>query len=185
MADGRGTGPDRLAGLALGAGTVTMGLIAGMFFDWAVAIMPALAQSDDRTFVVVMQRTTTTINNSPAFLFSFMGALVFTFAAAILQRRIGARAAVRWILAALLLYVVAVVITMGIHVPLNDTLVNAGDPDKITDIAALRADTEGPWVNAHLVRTIVVTMALGSLCRALWLRHASRTRTSRLDDLRW
>jgi uncharacterized membrane protein len=162
---------DRLAGLTLGAGTVTMGLIAGMFFDWATSIMPALSQADDRTYVTVMQKTITTINNSPLFLFSLMGAFVFTGAAAILHHRLGARAAVRWILAALVLYVVAIMITAGVHFPLNDTLEHAGDPDKIADIAALRADTEGPWVNAHAARTVTATLALASLCRALWLRR--------------
>jgi uncharacterized membrane protein len=166
-----GTGSDRLAGLALGAGTVTMGLIAGMFFDWAISIMPALSQTDDRTYVAVMQKTITTINNSPPFLFSLMGAFVFTGAAAILQRRLGARAAVRWIVAALVLYVVAIVITMGVHFPLNDALEKAGDPDAIADIAALREDTEGPWVAGHLARTVATGLALTCLCRALWLRR--------------
>jgi uncharacterized membrane protein len=165
------TGSDRLAGFALGAGTVTMGMIAGMFFDWATSIMPALAQADDRTYVTVMQKTITTINNSPLFMFSLMGAFVFTGAAAILQHRLGARAAVRWIIAALVLYVVAIMITAGVHFPLNDTLENAGDPDKIADLAALRADTEGPWTSAHVARTIAATLALSALCRALWLRR--------------
>jgi uncharacterized membrane protein len=167
----RRTGSGRLAGLVHGAATLTMGLIAGVFFDWTVSIMPALAQSDDRTFVVVMQKTITTMNSSPAFLFSFTGAFVFTGAAAILQHRLGARTAVRWILAALALYVVAIVITMGVHPPLNEALVSAGDPDKIADIAAIRKDVEGPWMNAHMVRTVAVTVALTFLCRALWLRR--------------
>jgi uncharacterized membrane protein len=171
VAGSRGAGSDRLAGLALGAGTVSMGLIAGMFFDWATSIMPALSQADDRTYVVVMQKTITTINNSPLFLLSLMGAFVFTGAAAILQHRLGVRAAVRWIVAALVLYVVAIVITMGVHFPLNDALEHAGDPDKIADIAALRADTEGSWVNGHLVRTVAATLAFTCLCRALWLRR--------------
>ncbi len=167
----RRTGSGRLAGLVHGAATLTMGLIAGFFFDWAVSIMPALAQTDDRTFVVVMQKTITTINGSSTFLLSFMGAFVFTGAAAILQHRLGARAAVRWILAALALYMVAIVITMGVHFPLNEALASAGDPDKIADIAALRKDVEESWVNAHVVRTVATTLALIFLCRALWLRR--------------
>lgn len=167
----RRTRSGRLAGLVHGAATLTTGLIAGFFFDWAITIMPSLAQSDDRIYVAVMQKTITTINNSPAFLFSFLGAFAFTGAAAILQHRLGARAAVRWILAAFVLYFVAVLITMVLHFPLNDALANAGDPDTIADIAALRADTEAPWTNAHLPRTIATTLALACLCRALWLRR--------------
>lgn len=169
-------GSDRLAGAALGVGTLCMGMIAGMFFDWATAIMPSLADADDRTYAIVMQKTITTINNSPPFLLSLLGALVGTVAAAVLHYRLGARAAVRWVLAGLLLYVVALVITFGVHFPLNDTLEHAGDPDKI-DLAALRADTERPWTNGHLARTLAAVLALACLCRGLWLRgELSRAR---------
>ena len=164
-----GTGP--MAGLILGAATLTMGLIAGFFFDWAVAIMPAQAQSDDQTFINVMLTLITTINTSPAFLFAFTGAFVFTVAAAIVQYLLGARAAARWILAALALYFVASAITFGVHFPLHETLASAGDSDRIENLAAVRKDVEGPWVSAHLVRTVACTLAFGFLCRALWLRR--------------
>ncbi len=162
---------DRLAGLVHGAATVCMGLIAGLFFDWAVAIMPALADSDDRTFVIVMQKTIAAMNNGPLFLLTLMGAFVFTGVAAILQYRLGARPVARWILAALVLYVVAIMITAAVHFPLNFALENAGDPDTIADIAALRQDVEGSWMSAHVIRTIATIGALACLCRSLWLRR--------------
>ena len=162
---------DRLAGLVLGAALVAMGLVAGIFFDWAASIMPALAQADNRTYVVVMQNAITTMNNSPVFLFTLMGAFVFTGAAAIVQHRVGARAAVRWTLAAFALYVIAIAITVAVHFPLNDTLESAGDPDSIATIGALRRDTEALWANAHIARTLVTIAAFASLCRALWLRR--------------
>lgn len=164
----------RTSGWVLGGATVSMGLVAGFFFDWATAIMPALRQSDDRTYVVVMQQTVTTINGSPMILLALTGALVLTGLAAILQRRVGTRAAVRWTLAALGLYVVALAVTVGIHFPLNDTLERAGDPDAIASLAALRQSTESAWVNAHLVRTVAVVLAFAFLCRALWLRPQVR-----------
>jgi len=165
-----GAGSDRMVGLTLGVATVCLGMIAGMFFDWATSIMPALAEADDRTYVIVMQKTITTINSSPLFMLALMGAFVFTIVAAILQNRIGAKAAFRWTLAGLALYVVAVGITMGVHFPLNDTLEKAGDPDTI-DLAALRADTEDAWVAGHLARTGAAVLGLAFLCRALWLRR--------------
>jgi uncharacterized membrane protein len=165
-----GHGSDRMLGLTLGAGTVCLGLIAGFFFDWATSIMPSLAEADDRTYVIVMQKTITNINSSPLFLLSLMGAFVFTGVAAILQHRLGAKAALRWTLAGLAFYVVAVMITMGVHFPLNDTLEKAGDPDTI-DLAALRADTEDAWVAGHLARTGAAVLGLVFLCRALWLRR--------------
>ena len=160
----------KTSGWVLGGAAVTMGLVAGFFFDWATSIMPALKQADDRTYVVVMQKTITTINGSPLVLLALAGALVLTGVAAILQRRVGALSAVRWILTALGLYVVALAVTVGIHFPLNDTLERAGDPDAIANLAALRESTESAWVNAHLVRTVAVVLALAALCRALWKR---------------
>jgi uncharacterized membrane protein len=168
----RGGGSGRSPGAVLGAATLTVGLVAGLFFDWAVAIMPSLARTDDQTFVVVMRETVMTMNGSPLFLLSFMGALLLTAAAVVLQYRRGARASGRWVLAALALYVVAAATTMGVHLPLNDTLESAGDPDRITDLAALRRDVETEWVNAHLVRTVAAVAALACLCRALWLGRA-------------
>jgi uncharacterized membrane protein len=165
-----GAGSDRMVGLTLGIGTVCLGMIAGMFFDWATSIMPALADADDRTYAIFMQKTITTINSSPLFLLALMGAFVSTGVAAILQNRLGAKAAFRWTLAGLALYVVAILITMGVHFPLNDTLEKAGDPDTI-DLAALRAETEDPWVAAHLARTAASVLGLAFLCRALWLRR--------------
>ncbi|MEQ3550543.1 DUF1772 domain-containing protein [Pseudonocardia nematodicida] len=159
----------RLAGLVLGAGTVCLAMIAGMFFDWAVAIMPALAGVDDRTYVAVLQQANATINGSPLFLLAFLGAFVVTGVAAVLQYRLGARAAVRWIVAALVLYVVAVGITAGVSIPLNDTLQAAGAPDAIADPAGLRTATEGPWVTGHDIRTVATVLALGCLCRAMLL----------------
>ena len=164
----------KTAGWVLGSAAVTMGLVAGFFFDWATAIMPALAESDDRTYVVVMQKTITTINGSPLVLLVLMGALGLTALAGFLLYRLGARSAVRWTLAAFVLYVVAVGITVGIHFPLNDTLEHAGDPDRIANLPALRARTESAWVTAHLVRTGAALLAFALLCRALWLRPGAR-----------
>lgn len=175
---GRQASTGRFAGIALGAGTVCLGMIAGMFFDWATSIMPALSEADDRTYVVVMQKTITTINNSPLFLLSFMGAFVFSGAAAVLQYRLGARATARWILAALALYMVAVLVTGVVHLPLNNTLEFAGDPDAIGDLATLRADTEQPWADGHIVRTVATTLALACLCRAMLVARRGDERTS-------
>lgn len=166
------TDADRSTGAVLGAATIGTGLIAELFFDWSVSIMPALAQADDRTFVIVLQQTTTTMESSPLFLLTFMGAPLLTGIGAALLRRSGARPASRWVLSALALSGVAFLVTMGVHMPLNETVVSAGDPDVVADVAALRHDVEGPWVTAHLFRTLAATAAVACMCRALWLRRA-------------
>jgi uncharacterized membrane protein len=165
----RHAGPlGRAAGPVLGVAMVAMGLMAGIFYAFTISVMPGLARSDDRTFVTAMQNINLAIENA-AFLAVFFGAFVFTLVAAILQQRLGRRAAARWIVASLALYVVALAITMGINVPLNDQLASAGDPSRIVDLAAVRTNFEGPWVAAHLARTVACTLALACLGRALLL----------------
>jgi hypothetical protein len=96
----------RAAGLTLGAALLTTGLMAGVYYDWAVSVMPGLARTDDRTFVYVMQEITEAIQN-PVFFLGFFGAPLLTLGALLLERRSGAQQAVRWIWAALGLNVLA------------------------------------------------------------------------------
>jgi uncharacterized membrane protein len=161
---------DGRAGLVLGAALVAMTLVAGLIYTFSVAVMPNLAGADDRTFVVTMQR----FNENPVFVLSFVGALVLTVLAAVLQRRHGPGVAVRWTVAALVLYAIVFAVTLGIIIPLNDELDRAGDPDRIADLAHVRNQFEGPWVAANIVRAVLSTAAVAALARALFL-HGRRT----------
>jgi hypothetical protein len=58
---------------------------------------------------------------------------------------------------------------MAVNEPLNNDLVDAGDPSRIADPAGVRDDFEGPWVAWHVVRTVLTTAALGALAYALLL----------------
>jgi uncharacterized membrane protein len=79
-----------------------------------------------------------------------------------------------WLLAALALYGVVCVITMTIHVPLNDDLKAAGDPDRIANLAAVRdAFHEARWAAWNVVRAIATTVAFGCLLWALVLHGRS------------
>ena len=53
----------------LGAALVAMALVAGLIYTFSVAVMPNLADADDRTFVVTMQR----FDQNPAFQVTFTG----------------------------------------------------------------------------------------------------------------
>src|SRR5680860_306068 len=116
---------DWWTGLVLVAALVATALVAGLIYTFSVAVMPNLADADDRTFVATMQR----FNENPVFQLSFTGALVLTALAAVLQRLRGPGVAVRWTVAALVLYGIVVAVTFGLHVPLNDDIDGAGDPD--------------------------------------------------------
>ncbi|WP_250563055.1 anthrone oxygenase family protein [Sphaerisporangium fuscum] len=148
---------------------VTMGLMAGLFYAFSVSVMPGLARTDDRTFVFAMQRINQVIEN-PVFFGTFFGALVFTGAAAFVQYRMGLRDAMWWTVAALALYIVALAITMGVNVPLNNKLAAAGKVDHIHDLAAVRDAFEGVWVTTNGVRALACTLALACLGRSLSLQ---------------
>jgi len=148
--------------------TMTMGLIAGLFYAYACSVMLGLARTDDRTFVEVMQRINVAILNG-WFSISFAGAFVFTALAAVLHLGGDGRTALPWIVAALVLYGVALVITIGVNVPLNNALAAPGEPDRIANPAAVRERFEARWVRWNVARTVASTAALGCLTWALVL----------------
>ncbi|MCZ4124428.1 anthrone oxygenase family protein [Streptomyces sp. H39-S7] len=158
----------RAAGPVLGAATVATALMAGVFFSFDVAVIPGLRRGDDRTFIGAMQNINVAIEN-PVFFLAFFGALVLTGVAAFQQRRLGRRAVSGWVLASFALYVVALLVTMGGNIPLNDELAKAGDPARIADPAAVRDTFENTWIALNIVRTTACTVAVGCLSRALSL----------------
>ncbi|MFJ4892079.1 DUF1772 domain-containing protein [Streptomyces sp. NPDC088788] len=163
-----GTDPVRRRGTAagvLGAATVAMGLIAGVFYIFACAIMPALARSDDRVFIEVMQNVNDVIQN-PVFFLAFLGALVLTAVAAWQSRGAPHR---WWVFAALAAYALAVALTAAVNIPLNDDLAAAGAPTRIAEPAAVRDRFEDTWVAWNVVRAVLSTVALACLARALYL----------------
>jgi uncharacterized membrane protein len=162
----RGTGP--APGLVLGAAVLTMGLLAGLFYAYSVSVMPGLGDADDRTLIYAMQQINEAIEN-PVFFLSFIGAPVLALAALVVVRRSGSRQVIRWIVAALVLYGVAFLVTVAFNIPLNDELAEAGDPERIADPARVRDDFYGPWVAWNIVRTVASTAALGCLGYALLL----------------
>ncbi|WP_347108071.1 anthrone oxygenase family protein [Streptomyces sp. M41(2017)] len=167
---GTNTGTDlvRRRGTAagvLGAATVAMGLIAGVFYIFACAIMPALARSDDRVFIEVMQNVNDVIQN-PVFFLAFLGALVLTAVAAWQSRGAPHR---WWVFAALAAYALAVALTAAVNIPLNDDLAAAGAPTRIAEPAAVRDRFEDTWVAWNVVRAVLSTVALACLARALYL----------------
>jgi uncharacterized membrane protein len=131
--------------------------------------MPNLAGADDRTFVATMQR----FNENPVFQLTFTGALVLTVLAAVQQRRHGPGVALRWTVAALVLYGIVFAVTLGINIPLNNEIDQAGDPDRIADLAHVRNRFEGPWVAANVARTLLSTAAVAALARAIFLHGRS------------
>ncbi|MFG2005866.1 DUF1772 domain-containing protein [Spirillospora sp. NPDC048911] len=153
---------------SLVAAVVTTGLMAGLFAAFSYAVMPGLAKVGDRAFIDAMQRINVAIVNG-WFMVSFMGALAFAGLAAALHWKADDRSVLPWIVAGFVLYLVMFIITVAINVPMNDKLMAAGDPAKITDLAAVRTEFEARWVTWNIVRALTSTAALGCLAWALVL----------------
>jgi len=156
----------RSSGIVLGAATVATGLVAGAFYVFACAVMPALARSDDRVYVEVMRDINEVIQN-PVFFLGFMGAPLLTAVAARQARGRGHR---RWVWAALALSALAFLVTVAFNIPLNDALTGDGS------YGALREDFEDPWVVWNGVRAGLLTVALGLLVKATGKAGASSSK---------
>lgn len=137
------------------AGTVLMGLSAGLFVTFSMAVMPGLRRVGDAAFVEAMRGINLAILN-PVFGVIFGGAFVVTAVALVLGWSDSSRP---WVLAALVLYVVgAYVITFAVNVPMNDAL-EAGTGSA----TALRETFEDRWVAWNLARSVLTTSALVTL----------------------
>lgn len=167
-------GGQGVAGVLLIAAVVCMGLMAGLFWGFDISVMPGLGDSDDRTFVTAMQNINADIENG-LFGLVFTGALLVPGIAAVVllvQRR---RGAALWAAIATVAYLIVLALTMGVEIPLNTTLANAGPADKIADLHKVRTDFEGVWVTVNHFRSLFCTIAVAALGRALSL-HARAQR---------
>ena len=148
--------------------TLMVGAMSGVMGLYANTIMPGLRRTDDRTFVGAFQAIDTAIIN-PLFLVTFFGGLFFTGWATLLHLGGEFGDVLPWLVVALALYLVVIVLTVAINVPLNDAIKAAGEPDEI-DVAQTRRDFNEPrWVRSNLIRTLLTWGAFGCLAWALVL----------------
>jgi uncharacterized membrane protein len=155
-----------LQGVSLIAAVIAMGLMAGVFGLYAHTIMPGLARTDDRTFVGAFQAIDRAIIN-PWFIPVFFGTLLLTGVATGLHLGDEGEDVLPWTLAAFLLYLAVVIITIRINVPRNDAIKSAGEPDEIAGLAEVRQRfDEASWARWNVVRAVACTVALGCLAWA-------------------
>ncbi|MET7637941.1 anthrone oxygenase family protein [Streptomyces sp. NPDC005438] len=155
-----------LQGLSLMAAVLTTGLSAGLYYGVAVAVMPGLAQGSDHGFVEGMRGINRAILNG-WFLLLFGGSLVFLLLAGALQLAGQRRAALPWIVAALVLYAGVLLITFRYHIPLNDALEKGGLPESADRLHAAREAFEAEWTRWNRVRAVCNTAAFASAAWAL------------------
>jgi uncharacterized membrane protein len=160
--------------LTLAGATLTTGLIAGVFYAYAVSVNLGLAVQPDASYVAVMQAINERIEN-PLFFASFFGALLFLLAALVVyspRPRSG-----RFLLVALAcaLYVGGgFLLTVFVNVPLNEELARVAADASAGELASARADYEGPWNFWNGVRTVFSLLAFVTLVAACLLREDRR-----------
>lgn len=158
-----------LRSAALVAATITTGLTAGLFYGWACSVMLGLQRTDDRTFVVAMQRMNTAIING-WFMACFLGApLLIALAAVLHLTGDGGWSVPAWTAAGFVLYAAVLAVTFSVNVPLNNELDAVGDSATGSDLAAARDRFEARWVRWNVVRAVAATAAFGCLTWALVL----------------
>ncbi|MEV7525538.1 DUF1772 domain-containing protein [Streptomyces sp. NPDC091371] len=161
-------GRSKLATALLMVSTVLVGLMAGLFFAFDVSVMPGLADGDERTYVTAMQAFNAQIDGNGLFGMAFVVALLASAASAVIEFRKGRRGVAIWVGAAALAYLVVLMITFTVNIPLNNELADAGDAAKLTDFSIVEK-FKSTWVSTNIIRTLLCTVALTALSRALVL----------------
>jgi uncharacterized membrane protein len=151
------------------AAAVTTGLMAGLFAAFSYAVMPGLGKAGDAAFVEGMQKINVAILNG-WFGVCFGGAVLFSVLAAVLHLGADRRPALPWIVAGLAFYLLTLVVTAAVNVPLNDKLAAAGTLDP----HAAREAFEAVWVRWNIVRSVLCTLGFGCLAWALVLHGRLR-----------
>ncbi|GAA1481162.1 DUF1772 domain-containing protein [Gordonia sinesedis] len=146
---------------------ITSGLTTGLLAGFAYSVMPGLNRAGASIAVPAMQRMNAAILN-PVFAVIFFGGLLFAVLSAWLLWGEPLR---WWAVAAAVLYLLAVLITLGLNVPLNDKLAAAGDTPP--DVAQVWTDFVQPWVRWNIVRTVLHLAAFGTLVAGL-VAHRGR-----------
>jgi uncharacterized membrane protein len=135
-------------------GTLT-GLMAGLFYAFNVAIVPALRAIKGTQHIATMQAINDKIKN-PVFFLSFIGPTILLPLAAFLHR--GLEQFPLLVAAAALHIIGANGVTMAGNIPLNDRL-DKVDTDQISETEAdqIRNEFQGagsPWMRFHNIRTL-------------------------------
>ncbi|MEU9031040.1 anthrone oxygenase family protein [Streptomyces sp. NPDC048383] len=164
----------RAAGVLLGLSTVLVGLMAGLFFAFDVSVMPGLARLDDAAYVAAMDRFNAAIDGNGLFGSVFVLALLTTAAAALVSLRTGHRTIALWAGAAAVAYLAVLVITFAVNIPLNDELADAAGA--AGSAAPVVDKFQGTWVTTNVLRTLLSTLALVALVRAVLLHGRATAR---------
>jgi uncharacterized membrane protein len=162
--------------LTLAGATFTTGLVAGVFYAYAVSVNLGLAEQPDAGYVAAMQAINERIQN-PLFFASFFGAVLFLLAA-LAAHFPRPRSGRFWLVTlACALYIGGgFLLTVFVNVPLNEQLARVAANASPGELAGARAAYEGPWDFWNGVRAVLSSLAFVALVGACLLREDRGTR---------
>ena len=149
--------------ITLFASIILTGLSAGLFYAWAVSVIPGTKQIQSITYMETMQSINKAIIN-PAFFLIFFGSL-FAMAGASFFEFSNDKTVFTIILLATFIYLVGtLVVTVFGNVPLNEELealrLNELSSDRIENF---RNYYETKWNRLHMIRTAFSLISLALL----------------------
>ena len=159
--------------VTLALATLVTGLVAGVFYAYAVSVNLGLAAQPDDINVATMNAINERIQN-PLFFASFFGAVLFFLAALAAHFPRPRAGRFRMIALAFVLYIVGgFLITVLVNVPLNEGLASVPAGASAGELARARAEYEEPWNFWNGVRAVSSSLALLALVGACLLRGAT------------
>jgi len=162
--------------LILAGAVLTTGLVAGVFYAYAVSVNLGLADQPDASYVSTMNGINEKIQN-PLFFATFFGGGVLPIAALVAHLPRPRSGRTRLIVLACGLYLVGgFLVTVLVNVPLNDGLARVAAGAPAAELSRARTDYEGPWNFWNGVRTLFSVAAFLALIGACLLREDPDTR---------
>jgi uncharacterized membrane protein len=156
--------------LPLALATLTTGLVAGVFYAYAVSVNLGLAAQPDASYVATMQAIDERIQNL-FFFASFLGAVLLLLAALAVHSPRPRSGRFWLVVLACALYIGGgFLLTVFANVPLNEQLASVDASASASELALARAAYEGPWNFWNGVRTVSSLLAFVALVGACLLR---------------
>lgn len=148
------------------------GLSAGLFYAWAISVIPGTRRISDGSYLEAMQAINKAILN-PGFFIIFFGALILLLIGGYQQYQANMDRSFWFIVGATICYLVGTfgVTTLG-NVPMNESLdvidlngLNAGK------LKSIRESYEGKWNLFHTIRTVFSVLSFISILLAAYFNQ--------------
>ena len=159
--------------LLLVASVLSSGLMAGLFFGWAVSVIPGTKVVGHRSYVTTMQSINREILN-PVFIVAFVITPFVLAVAASVDFRAGNTKTAGVLTAVAVTYLVGVIaVTAGGNVPLNDALDTFDlSSASAAELRSRRVSYETPWNRWHNLRTVASIASFALVAYASVLAQA-------------